>query len=172
MTHQRTYPPDCGMDVTMRSIGVIHTPFKEQSGTPIQPRFAREAEGLIEVFEPYAEALADIDGFERLWLLFLLDRSKSWQPRVIPYLDTVKRGLFATRAPARPCPIGLSVVELLSVSENRLTVRGVDILDGTPLLDIKPYVNRFDAFPDSRAGWLDAEGIDPTAADSRFSDED
>ncbi len=160
------------VDVRLSSIGVIHTPFKEQSGTPIQPRFAREAEGIVEVFEPYVGALADIGGFERLWLLFLLDRSSPWQPRVIPYLDTVERGLFATRAPARPCPIGLSVIELLSVSDNNLKVRGVDILDGTPLLDIKPYVPRFDAFSDSKAGWLDAEGIDPTDADSRFSNKD
>lgn len=163
---------DTVVNVSLRSIGTIRTPFKKQAGTPIQPRFAREAEGAVEVFEPYAGALADIEGFERIWLLYLLDRSRSWQPLVVPYLDTVHRGLFATRAPARPCPIGLSLVELLSVEGNRLEVRGVDILDGTPLLDIKPYVPRFDAFPDSRAGWLDAEGIDPLAADSRFSNTD
>jgi tRNA-Thr(GGU) m(6)t(6)A37 methyltransferase TsaA len=151
---------------------VIHTPFSQQTGTPIQPRFAREAEGVVEVFEPYVEALADLDGFERIWLLFLLDRSRPWRPRVIPYLDRAERGLFATRAPARPCPIGLSVVELLSVTGSRLTVRGVDILDRTPLVDLKPYVPRFDSFPDSRAGWLDARGIDPSAADSRFSNKD
>jgi tRNA-Thr(GGU) m(6)t(6)A37 methyltransferase TsaA len=160
------------VDVTLSAIGLIHTPFKEQTGTPIQPRFAKDAEGLVEVFPPYMEALADVDGFERIWLLFLLDRSKPWKPRVIPYLDTVERGLFATRAPARPCPIGLSVVRLLSVNGKEIRVRGVDILDETPLLDIKPYVPRFDAFSDSRAGWLDAEGIDPTAADSRFWNED
>jgi tRNA-Thr(GGU) m(6)t(6)A37 methyltransferase TsaA len=161
---------DAAVDVTMRSIGVIRTPFREQTGTPIQPRFAGEAEGLVEIFEPYVAALADVDGFERIWLLFLLDRARPWQPRVTPYLDTVQRGLFATRAPARPCPIGLSVVELLSIHDNRLRVRGVDIIDGTPLLDLKPYVPRFDAFPDSRAGWLDAKGIEAPDADNRFSD--
>jgi tRNA-Thr(GGU) m(6)t(6)A37 methyltransferase TsaA len=160
------------VDVTLSAIGLIHTPFKEQTGTPIQPRFAKDAEGLVEVFPHYEDALTDVDGFERIWLLFLLDRSKPWKPRVIPYLDTVERGLFATRAPARPCPIGLSVVQLLSVNGNEIRVRGVDILDETPLLDIKPYVPRFDAFSDSRAGWLDAKGIDPTAADSRFWNED
>jgi len=170
MTNKRVNFP--GIDVAMRSIGLIHTPFKTQGGTPIQPRFDREAEGLVEVFEPYVEALADIDGFERLWLLFLLDRSRAWRPQVIPYLDNVERGLFATRAPARPCPIGLSVVELISVSGSEIRVRGVDILDESPLLDIKPYVPGFDAFSCSRAGWLDAEGIDPTDADDRFSNDD
>lgn len=157
------------VEVSLRSIGVIHTPFTEQSGTPIQSRFAREAEGVVELFEPYAGALADLDGFERIWLLYFLDRSKPWEPIVTPYLDTVERGLFATRAPSRPCPIGLTCVQLLAVAERRVTVRGVDVLDGTPLLDIKPYVPKFDAFPESEAGWLDRVNTEDTNADARFS---
>ena len=157
------------LTVSLSPIGVIHSPFTEQDGTPIQSRFAREAEGVVELFEPYAEALADLDGFERIWLLFFLDRSRPWKPVVTPYLDTVQRGLFATRAPSRPCPIGLTCVELLSVSERRVILRGVDVLDGTPLLDIKPYVPKFDAFPESKAGWLDRIDTEDTNADARFS---
>lgn len=160
------------VDVTLRSIGIIRTPFKQQTGTPIQPRFAREAEGEVLVFEPFSEGLQDLDGFERIWLLFLLDRSKPWQPIVVPYLDNTPRGMFATRTPSRPCPIGLSVVELLSISENRLTVRGVDILDRSPLLDIKPYVPEFDSFPGSKAGWLSDPPAGCRTADSRFARED
>ncbi len=154
--------------LTMSAIGVIHTPFEEQSGTPIQPSLARDTEGEVEVFLPYADGLADLDEFERIWLVFHLDRAKEWKPRVVPYLDTVERGLFSTRAPARPCPIGLSAVRLLSVSGNRLQVRGVDVLNGTPLLDIKPYVPKFDAHPDSAAGWLDRQNVDRPWADDRF----
>lgn len=156
------------VDFTMRSIGVINTPFKEQIGTPIQPRFARGTEGFVEIFAPYVEALVDIAGFERIWLLFLLDKARPWQPRVIPYRDTVERGLFATRAPSRPNPIGLSVVRLLGSDGNILKVRDLDILDGTPLLDIKPYVPEFDAYPYSKAGWLGELRQDRREADGRF----
>lgn len=156
-------------EVSLGPIGVIHSPFTEQDGTPIQSRFAREAEGVAELFEPYVEALTDLDGFERIWLLYFLDRAKPWEPIVTPYLDTVRRGLFATRAPSRPCPIGLTCVQLLSISERRVILRGVDVLDGTPLLDIKPYVPRFDAFPESKAGWLDDVDAEEARADRRFS---
>ena len=169
---QKTKDSPGPVDLTMSSIGVVRTPFKEQTGTPIQPRFARATEGLVEIFEPYVEALADVDGFERIWLLFLLDRAKPWQPRVIPYLDTVQRGLFATRAPSRPCPVGLSVVEVVSIDSNRLTVRGIDIIDKTPLLDIKPYIPQFDAFPDSRTGWFGDMSSRSPRADKRFSKEE
>ncbi len=152
----------------IQSIGVIRTPFKEQGGTPIQPSFAQEALGEVEVFDPYIAGLKDLDRFEKIWLLFLLDRAKPWQPLVVPYLDTVPRGLFSTRAPSRPCSIGLSAVELLAISQGTLKVRGVDILDETPLLDIKPYVPRFDSFPQSRAGWLDEKTVERPNADERF----
>lgn len=162
---------ETGVEVGLRSIGVIRTRFAEQAGTPIQPRFARQAEGVVELFEPYAAALSDLDGFERIWLLYHLDRARAWEPLVVPYLDTALRGLFATRAPARPCPIGMSAVELLAIEGRRLRVRGVDVLDRTPLLDIKPYVPRFDAFPESRAGWLDRATAEDASADGRFSSE-
>ena len=155
-------------ELLIRSIGVIHTPHREQAGTPIQPAFAQGVEGTVSIFEPYAEALSDLAAFERVWLLYLFDRATGWRGRVVPYRDTVERGVFATRAPARPNPIGLSAVRLLAVVGNTLRIQDVDILDGTPLLDIKPYVPEFDAFPRSRAGWLDASRSEQRLADDRF----
>jgi tRNA-Thr(GGU) m(6)t(6)A37 methyltransferase TsaA len=155
-------------EILVRPIGVIHTPHREQAGTPIQPGCAQGARGTVSIFEPYAEALADLAGFERIWLLYYFNRSKTWKSRVIPYRDTVERGLFATRAPTRPNPIGLSAVRLMSVEGNTLHIQDLDMLDGTPLLDIKPYVPAFDAYPQSRAGWLDASASDQRIADDRF----
>jgi tRNA-Thr(GGU) m(6)t(6)A37 methyltransferase TsaA len=152
----------------LRRIGIIHTPHREQAGAPIQPAFAEGARGTVTVLDPYVQALADLAGFERIWLLYLFDRSEAWRSHVVPYRDKVERGLFATRAPARPNPIGLSVVRLLSVEGGTLHVQDVDMLDGTPLLDIKPYVPAFDAYPDSRAGWLDVNASDRRVADNRF----
>ena len=155
-------------EIALQPIGVIHTPFSEQDGTPIQPGCSKGAEGTVVVDEPYRPALRDLEGFERVWLVFQFHRAGQWKPLVTPYRDVVERGLFATRAPVRPNPIGISVVRLLSVAADRLVVADVDMLDGTPLLDIKPYVPEFDAYPDARAGWLEtaAEGRD--RADGRF----
>lgn len=153
-------------------IGVLRTPFREQPGTPVQPRWAGEAEGRAVVAEPFVAALADLDGFERIWLIYAFDRARSWEPLVVPYRDTVRRGLFATRAPARPNPIGLSAVQLVSVVGCEVRFRGADMLDGTPLLDIKPYVPAFDAWPAARAGWLDAPGALADRADGRFAPPD
>lgn len=153
--------------IVLRPIGVIHTPHHQQAGTPIQSAYAGGVRGRVTVLEEYAEALADVDGCERLWLLYHLDRARSWRPRVVPYRDVVERGLFSTRSPSRPNPVGMSAVRLLSVEGNVLEVEGVDMLDGTPLLDIKPYVPEFDAHPASRAGWLDAKSP-REHADGRF----
>jgi tRNA-Thr(GGU) m(6)t(6)A37 methyltransferase TsaA len=149
-------------------IGVIHSPFREPAGTPIQPAFAQGAQGTVEVFPEYAAAIEDLDGFERIWLLYWFDRAPPPRLRVVPFRDEVPRGLFATRAPCRPNPIGLSSVRLLRIECNRLTVADVDMLDGTPVLDIKPYVPEFDAFGQSRAGWLDQHGAGRVRADRRF----
>ena len=124
---------------------------------------------MVLVDEPFQAALRDLEGFERTWLIYHFHRSGPWRPLVVPYRAEVERGLFATRAPSRPNPIGMSAVKLLAVKGNVLEVRGVDILDGTPLLDIKPYVPAFDAFPGSRAGWLDQGGSDHEVADGRFT---
>lgn len=155
--------------ITIQPIGVIHTPFSRPEGTPIQPAVADGAEGWIEVDEEYTEGLTDLARFERIWLLYLFDRVCDVRLKVVPFRDTVERGVFATRAPCRPNRIGLSPVRLLAVEGNRLRVADVDMLDGTPLLDIKPYAPRFDVFADSRSGWLD-NGTDRTKADRRFED--
>jgi len=153
----------------VKPIGVIHTPFKQASGTPIQPVFAADTRGEIEVFPQYADGLKDLDGFERIWVLFWLDRASKVRLLVKPYRDENLRGVFATRAPARPNPIGLSCVRLLSVKGCKLDIAEVDILDGTPLLDIKPYCPEFDSFEVTRFGWLQNKAK-TDIADNRFFD--
>ncbi|MCU0250515.1 MAG: tRNA (N6-threonylcarbamoyladenosine(37)-N6)-methyltransferase TrmO [Vicinamibacterales bacterium] len=152
----------------VRAIGHVRSPFVEASGTPIQPVYSSGAEGEVVVDERYAGALDDLEGFERLWLIYWMDRAAAFRPRVVPYRDTQSRGLFATRSPSRPNPIGLSVVRLVRRDGHVLHVADVDILDDTPLLDIKPYVPEFDAHPHSKAGWLDAAAADRRVADDRF----
>jgi tRNA-Thr(GGU) m(6)t(6)A37 methyltransferase TsaA len=161
-------PPDQPIRYEAQSIGLIRTPFREAAGTPIQPAYAEDAEGWLELDERFAQALDDLEGFERVWLIYWMDRAAAFQPRVVPYRDTVEHGLFATRSPCRPNPIGLSVVRLLGRNGSVLNVKGVDMLDGTPLLDIKPYVPEFDAHPGSRAGWFETCGADRRVADGRF----
>lgn len=156
------------MVIENKPIGVIHSIFDKPEGTPIQPVYATSSEGTVEVFEPFAEGLADLDGFERIWLLYWCDRSAAPKMRVIPYRDTRQRGLFSTRAPVRPNPIGLSCVRLLRIDNGILHVSELDMLDGTPLLDIKPYVPAFDSFPGARSGWLTEERTGRTIADDRF----
>jgi tRNA-Thr(GGU) m(6)t(6)A37 methyltransferase TsaA len=155
-------------DIVFRPIGLIRTPHDERVGTPIQPAYAAGVRGSVVLLDEYAEALADLDGFEHVWLLYCFDRAGPWKARVVPYRDVVERGLFATRAPARPNPIGLSVVRLLSIEGVRLEVEGVDMLDRTPLLDVKPYVPAFDAHAGSRAGWLDRANSGTSVDDGRF----
>ena len=122
------------------------------------------------MFPEFAEGLSDLDGFSHIILLCHLHRSTGWRPKVIPFLDTEPRGLFATRAPCRPNPIGLSVVNLLTVDGNVLSIENVDLLDGTPVLDIKPFVGEFDARAEIRTGWLEAARHRRDRADDRFSD--
>jgi tRNA-Thr(GGU) m(6)t(6)A37 methyltransferase TsaA len=157
-------------DTRFLVIGRIRTPFRQASGCPIQPAYAEGAEGTVLVDVPYAAALDDIEGFERLWLLYWLGgiRADSFRPHVMPYRGTQLRGLFATRAPCRPNPIGLSAVRLLGREGASLRVADVDMLDDTPLIDIKPYVPEFDAHPDARAGWFTSRTIDRRVADDRF----
>ncbi len=152
----------------LEPIGVIETPFQSCAETPVQPSRARDSVGRVRVNPPYAEGLRDLEGFDRVWLLYWLHRSAPASMLVTPFLDNAPRGLFATRAPARPAPIGISAVRLLAVRGNLLEVAGVDMLDGTPLLDIKPYVPEFDSYPDSRAGWFDSSGSTRRLSDERF----
>ncbi|PIE66241.1 MAG: tRNA (N6-threonylcarbamoyladenosine(37)-N6)-methyltransferase TrmO [Deltaproteobacteria bacterium] len=155
----------------LRRIGTIHTPFADAVGTPIQSVYGDDAAGHVTIEPSFRGALADLDGFERIWLLYVFHRSKGWKPRLTPFRDTVERGLFATRAPRRPNPLGISLVRLhrVDLETGRLEVRDVDLIDGTPLVDIKPYIPEFDARPDSRAGWFDARRTARVVADDRFS---
>lgn len=159
---------DLWSGIHLRPIGVIRTPFKEPKGTPIQPSLAKKARGTVKVFEEFREGLSDLAGFERIWLLYWFHRASKPQLRVIPYLDHQQRGLFATRAPCRPNPIGISAVRLLRVQGTILTVADLDIVDGTPLLDIKPYVPRFDCFEVTRCGWVETASRRCTVANGRY----
>jgi tRNA-Thr(GGU) m(6)t(6)A37 methyltransferase TsaA len=155
-------------ELRLNPIGVIHSPYREPKGTPIQPAFGGGVRGEVEVYKEYADALDDLDGFEHIWLIFWLHRARPHRLKVVPYRDTVERGLFATRAPSRPNPIVLSMVRLIGRDGNRLQVEGLDILDGTPLLDIKPYIPKIDARAGSKAGWFDASRKAREVADGRF----
>ena len=160
------------MTPQLKQIGIIHTPFNEPTGAPIQSVYAGGIAGTVEVFAPFVDGLADLEGFDRIWLLYWCDRTTEPGMRVVPYRDNRERGLFATRAPARPNPIGLSCVKLLGVEKSILTVTEIDVLNGTPLLDIKPYVPLFDSFPAARAGWHDQTTSTRTTADDRFHSDD
>ena len=140
-------------EIKLKAIGIIHTPFKNKKETPIQP-FKSKAVGKIEVFRKYQQGLKDIEGFSHLILIYEFHRSKGCKLLVKPFLDSELRGLFATRYPERPNQIGITVVKLLGRENNILTVKGIDILDKTPLLDIKPYVPEFAVKTKVRVGWL------------------
>jgi tRNA-Thr(GGU) m(6)t(6)A37 methyltransferase TsaA len=157
--------------IVYEPIGVIRTPFREAKGTPIQPAAARGIEGRVEVFPKYAPGLADLEGFSHVILIYHFHRCGPAKLSVRPFLDQREHGVFATRAPARPNPIGLSVVRLLGIAGNVLQVADVDIVDGTPLLDIKPFVPQFDAPPGARIGWLrgKVDGLPTARADGRFT---
>ncbi|MBN2502897.1 MAG: tRNA (N6-threonylcarbamoyladenosine(37)-N6)-methyltransferase TrmO [Anaerolineales bacterium] len=144
------------MEINYQSIGVIHTPWKEIGGMPIQPSGAAGVRGRIEVFPQFVAGLVDLDGFSHIILLYHFHLVQEANLTVTPFLDTQPRGLFSTRAPKRPNPIGISVVRLTNLEENVLAVEGIDVLDGTPLLDIKPYVPEFDHHAGVRLGWLES----------------
>ncbi|MEA3470752.1 MAG: tRNA (N6-threonylcarbamoyladenosine(37)-N6)-methyltransferase TrmO [Thermodesulfobacteriota bacterium] len=156
--------------IIYQSIGIIHTPFEDTSGVPIQPPAAEGVAGTVEVDERFANGLKDIEGFSHIILIYHCHLSKEPRLRIKPFLDDTVRGVFATRAPTRPNSIGLSVVRLIKVEGHILHVDNVDIVDGTPLLDIKPYVPEFDCNDDVSIGWLsDRVGKLPeTRSDKRF----
>jgi tRNA-Thr(GGU) m(6)t(6)A37 methyltransferase TsaA len=158
--------------IEFHPIGIIHSPFKEQKGTPVQPKKAKGAVGKIELFPEYKGGLDDLDGFSHIILIYYLHLSKDFALKVIPYLDDVYRGLFATRAPRRPNQIGLSVVKLDKIDGTTIHISNLDILDGTPLLDIKPYVPDFDKHEDIKIGWLTGKSgkAEDKNADDRFED--
>nr|WP_241897975.1 MULTISPECIES: tRNA (N6-threonylcarbamoyladenosine(37)-N6)-methyltransferase TrmO [Halorubrum] len=153
------------------SIGVIRTSFESAEGMPIQPIGADSVTGTVEIEASYADGLADLAEFSHCMLLYHFHASSDEAPlRIEPFLDDEQRGVFSTRAPQRPNPIGLSVVAIESVTEQELTVSGIDVVDGTPLLDIKPFVPEFDIPSEVETGWLDASEstIRSEQADKRF----
>ncbi len=156
--------------IEFEAIGIIHTPFPEPKGIPIQPAGGVGVKATIEIFPDYRDGLADLDGFSHIILLYHLHKSEGYRLRVVPFMDTAERGLFATRAPKRPNPIGLSVVQLDKIEDGVLHIQNVDIVDGTPLLDIKPYVPEFDYQSDIRTGWLEEarKRVSDRRADERF----
>ncbi len=144
------------MKPELKPIGVIHSPYNVREGMPIQPPFSKET-GDVEVFKEYEAGLKDLEGFSHIMLLYLFHKSEGYELHVKPYLDENLRGLFATRAPWRPNPIGLSIVKLIEIKGNILKVEGIDVLDGTPLLDIKPHVPEFDMRENVKIGWLEGK---------------
>jgi len=141
-------------NITYKPIGVVHSPFSETKGMPIQPSGAKGIKGTVELLPEYAEGLQDLEGFSHVILIYHLHLSTGFSLKVKPFLDDQLRGVFATRAPKRPNPIGLSVVRLREIKENTLYIEDIDIVDGTPLLDIKPYVPEFEVQETARIGWL------------------
>jgi len=156
--------------IALTPIGVIRTPYQTVEGMPIQPAGAADTLGRVELNDEYVNGLKDLDGFSRIILIYQFHQSAGYDLIVKPFMDDTTRGLFSTRAPRRPNPIGISIVELLQVEANTLHVVGIDVLDGTPLLDIKPYVPRFDSFPEAAIGWMTGKDRNARAlkADKRF----
>ena len=156
--------------VSYRPIGFINTPFKDIADMPIQPAGTRGVAGRVVVDEAYREGLKDIDGFSHVFLLYHFHLCDGYALQVRPFMDDKVHGIFACRAPKRPNPIGLSIVKLVRVEGSILYIEDVDIVDGTPLLDIKPYVPLFDTVTDVRTGWLTgrAESVFDARSDGRF----
>jgi tRNA-Thr(GGU) m(6)t(6)A37 methyltransferase TsaA len=156
--------------ISYQPIGIIHSPFKDIKDMPIQSSGAKGDKGTIELHPAYAEGLKDLEGFSHIILLYHFHLSKGCSLRVKPFLDKAMHGVFATRAPRRPNPIGLSVVKLLGIEGRTLHIEEVDIVDGTPLLDMKPYVPEFDVKRAKRIGWLSKTvgRVYEAKADERF----
>ncbi|KXH76382.1 MAG: hypothetical protein AM326_07125 [Candidatus Thorarchaeota archaeon SMTZ-45] len=152
----------------IQSIGTIRTPFKSSKATPIQSSKS-DALGYVEVFEEFRDGLKSLDGFSHIILLYWFHKAKAPKMQMKPYLDTDSHGIFAIRAPSRPNPIGISIVKLVSIEGTRLYIKGVDMLDETPLLDIKPFVPEFDNRPLATSGWL---GMSPIRKDHSFKADD
>ncbi|MGD2066058.1 MAG: tRNA (N6-threonylcarbamoyladenosine(37)-N6)-methyltransferase TrmO [Candidatus Bathyarchaeota archaeon] len=140
--------------IVYRPIGVVHSPFKVPQDVPIQSAAAEGVTGTVEVSTEYVDGLRDVEGFSHLILIYHCHLAQEYSLLVRPFLDKRLHGVFATRAPSRPNPIGLSIVHLTKIENNLLHIQDVDIIDGTPLLDIKPFVPEFDQRKTEKIGWL------------------
>lgn len=141
-------------EVRYKPIGIVHSPFKKTQNVPIQSIASKGIRGTVELAREYIKGLKDIEGFSHIILICHLHLSRSYSLLVRPYLDDNLRGIFSTRAPSRPNPVGISIVRLIKVEDNLLQIQDIDILDGTPVLDIKPYVPEFDQRKEAKIGWL------------------
>ena len=141
--------------ITYNAIGIVHSPHKSIEGIPIQPIGAKGIKAEIEIFEEFQEGLKDLEGFSHIIVLYHFHKSKEFKLIVKPFLDNETHGVFATHAPNRPNSIGLSVLRLIKIVRNVIHVENVDILDETPVLDIKPYVSKFDSVEEEKNGWLE-----------------
>ena len=159
------------MELKYKQIGVIRSPFSEPKETPIQSSAATEITGKVELFPEFADGLKDIEGFSHIILIYHFHLSKKTSLEVTPYMDTETHGVFSTRAPGRPNPVGISIVRLTSIEGNILLVKDIDIVNGTPLIDIKPYVPEFDIRENVRTGWLETNvnKLPDTKDDGRFA---
>ena len=158
-------------EIKYKPIGIIHSPFKESKGTPIQPPSAKNIDGTVEIFPEYMEGLKDVEGFSHIILIYHFHLSKVTALRAKSYMDNKVHGVFAMRGPSRPNPIGISIVRLVRLEENILYIQDVDIVDGTPLLDIKPYVPEFDIREVEKIGWLEknVHKLPTSKDDGRFT---
>jgi tRNA (adenine37-N6)-methyltransferase len=160
-------------DIRFVPIGMIHSPWKTGQGMPIQPCYATGVRGSVTVFREYQEGLNDLAGFSRVYLIYHFHRSRGFRLSVVPFLDSIPRGVFSTRAPRRPNPIGISIVRLIGITQYGLEIEDIDIIDGTPLIDIKPYIPEFDCYPGETSGWIpNKDAIKEVKADRRFIDPD
>lgn len=160
--------------ITYTPIGMIHTPFKTSKGTPIQPTSSVDTKGEIEIFPEYVKGIEDLQGFSHIFVIYHFHLSGKPHLKVTPFMDEQPRGVFSTRAPTRPNAIGLSIVRLMNIQENILYIKDVDIIDGTPLLDIKPYVPEFDVRVVSNIGWIkkNIHKLPKVRDDGRFTCDD
>ena len=143
------------MKIEYNPIGIVHTPFKDLNNIPDQPSKGEGTKGIVEVYPKFQKGLKDLDGFSHIILLCHLHKISEYNLYVVPSGETKSRGLFATRSPRRPNPVGFSVVRLNEIHENRLMISDLDILDGTPVLDIKPYFREFESNMNIKTGWLE-----------------
>lgn len=158
-------------EIKIQPIGVIHTPFTDIANIPIQPLAAQGVKGVIELDECFMDGLKDLEGFSHITLIYQFHKVEGYKLRVIPFMDTEEHGIFSTKSPKRPNAIGLSTVKLLAVNGNKLEVEQVDMLDGTPLIDIKPFYPRYDNREDVKIGWLEKNKdlpIEKLRSDNRF----
>ena len=157
-------------DITYKPIGIIHSPFKKPQGTPIQSSAGKDIKGTIEIFPDYVDGLKDLEGFSHIILLFHFHLVKKTILQGKPFMDDEKHGIFAIRGPSRPNTIGLSIVRLTGVKDNILYIKDLDIVDGTPLLDVNPYITQFDQREKIKIGWLEKniDKLSKTIDDGRF----